>query len=75
MIWILAGICFVVVCVVMARATARPLSEIVVDALYRSAMRASARAVAADRALLTYRAEMARIRAAHTPLYAEVANG
>jgi hypothetical protein len=72
MTWILAGFCVGVVGVVMARATTRPLSEIVVDALYRSAMRASARAVAADRALLTYRTEMAKIRSAHTPEYAEV---
>ena len=71
----LAGFCCVIVAVVGISATPRllhrPLGEIIVDALYRSAMRASARAVAADQALVAYRREMESMRAAHRPRYAE----
>lgn len=70
---ILASFCCVIVAVVGLRALPRPLAEIVVDALYRSAMRASARAVAADQALVAYRREMESMRAAHRPRYTEAA--
>lgn len=47
----------------------RPLAESLVDALYRQAMRAAARAVAADRALCAYRSEIRHIQADHQPNY------
>jgi hypothetical protein len=67
-----AAICMVLVVAVGLRALPRPAAEMVVDMLYRRAMRASAQAVAADRALCAYRQEMAALRAHHTPEYVEV---
>jgi hypothetical protein len=47
----------------------RPLAERLVDAMYGKAMRAAARAVAADRALCAYRNEIQQIKAVHRPGY------
>jgi hypothetical protein len=65
----------VIVVAVGLRALPRPAAEMLVDYLYRAAMRSAARAVAVDRAVVTYRREMASMKAAHTPMYAEAANG
>lgn len=70
---VLAILCLTGVAGVGLRALPRPPAEIIVDALYRSAMRAAARAVAADQALVSYRRELDQIRAAHRPRYSEAA--
>jgi hypothetical protein len=47
----------------------RPFTERLVDYLYRRAMRAAALAVAADRALVAHRDEVAEIKRSHRPHY------
>lgn len=77
MTWLLAILILCAVAVVLNHTRrahgGRPLAELLVDALYRRAMRAAATAVAADRALVAYRAELAEMRDSHTPKYAEAA--
>lgn len=49
----------------------RPLAELIVDLLYRRAIRAAALARAADAALVRYRTERDAIQAGHVPMYVE----
>lgn len=49
----------------------RPLAELIVDMLYRRAIRAAALAKAADAGLVRYRTTVREIQADHTPAYAE----
>ena len=49
----------------------RPLAEIVVDWLYRRAIRAAALALAADAGLVRYRVTVREIQSGHEPMYVE----
>lgn len=51
----------------------RPLAELIVDLLYRRAIRAAALARAADAALVRYRTERDAIQGVHVPMYVEAA--
>ena len=48
----------------------RPLAELIVDMLYRRAIRAAALARAADAGLVRYRQERDAIQESHTPMWA-----
>ena len=62
----------VIVVAVGLRALPRPAAEMLVDLLYRSAVRALARAEAVDKGLVAYRQSVDAITAGHTPQYAQM---